>query len=349
MSARREAQSLAHNTNAVILAAAIPPEGSPIMRLLFAALIAYLLPAAASAAEAYPSHAIRMVVPFPPAGIADLSARIVGDGLRARLGQTVVVENKPGANGVLGLREMLKAEPDGYTLMAGTVGSTVIGYAMDTKAPFDPARDLVPIAGSAEYATAMVVNNKLPVNSVQEFIAYAKARPGKLSFGSTGVGALDYLAAQLFMKETGVEMVHVPYKGGPGALNDLLAGSIDVIIEVFPVVMEQIRSGAIKGLAVSSSYRQPSLPDVPTFAEVGLPGVTLTGWVGIYGPPGIPADVRDKLGGTIVEVVRQDDTKERFRKIGFEPTGLGVAEFSKLHAAEIERWVKFLTEIGLRK
>jgi tripartite-type tricarboxylate transporter receptor subunit TctC len=319
------------------------------LRLSFAILIAVLLPAAAVAADAYPSHAIRMVVPFPPAGIADLSARIVGDGLRARLGQPIVVENKPGANGVLGLREMLKAEPDGYTIMAGTVGSAVIGYAIDSRAPFDPARDLVPIAGSAEYATAMVINNKLPVRTVQEFITYAKARPGKLSFGSTGVGALDYLAAQLFMKETGVEMVHVPYKGGPAALNDLLAGAIDVIIEVFPVVMEQIRSGAIRGLAVSSAYRQPSLPDVPTFAESGLPGVTLAGWVGIYGPPGIPADVRAKLGSTIVEVVRQEDIKERFRKIGFEPTGLGVAAFSELHAAEIDRWVKFLGEIGLRK
>ena len=246
------------------------------------------------AADAFPSRSIRLLVPFPPAGIADLSARLVAEGLRQKLNQAVVVENKPGANGVLGLRELLKSEPDGYTLMVGTVGSVVIGYAIDANAPFDPARDMVPIAGTAEYATAMVVNKQLPVNSVQEFIAYAKARPGKLTFGSTGVGALDYLAAELFMKETGIEMVHVPYKGGPGALNDLLGGSIDVIIEVFPVVMEQIRSGAIKGLAVSSSYRLPALPDVPTFAEAGLPGVTLTGWVGIYGPPGLPADVRAK-------------------------------------------------------
>jgi len=290
-----------------------------------------------------------MLVPFPPAGIADLSARLVAEGLRQKLGQPVVIENKPGANGVLGLRELLRSEPDGYTLMAGTVGSVVIGYAIDANAPFDPARDMVPIAGTAEYATAMVVNKQLPVNSLQEFIAYAKARPGKLTFGSTGVGALDYLAAALFMKETGIEMVHVPYKGGPAALNDLLGGSIDVIIEVFPVVMEQIRSGAIKGLAVSSSYRLPSLPDVPTFAEAGLPGVTLTGWVGLYGPPGLPADVRDKLGGAIVEVVRQNDIKEKFQAIGFEPTGLGVPAFSSLHAGEIKRWVTFLTELGLRK
>jgi tripartite-type tricarboxylate transporter receptor subunit TctC len=321
------------------------------MRVLSVALCFVLLALApgAQAADTYPSHSIRLIVPFPPAGIADLSARIVADGLRGKLDQTVVVENKPGANGVIGLREMLKAPADGYTLMAGTVGSTVIGYAIDKTAPFDPARDTVPIAGTAEYATAMVVNNKLPVNSVQEFVAYAKAHPGKLSFGSTGVGALDYLAAELLMKEAGIEMVHVPYKGGPAALNDLLSGSIDVIVEVFPVVMEQIRSGAIKGLAVSSSYRQPSLPDVPTFAEAGLPGVTLTGWVGIYGPPGMPDAARQKLGGAIVEVVKQDAIKAKFRAIGFEPTGLGVADFTKLHNDEIARWVKFLTETGIRK
>jgi len=320
------------------------------MRVLSAVLsVLFALATGALAAEPFPSHSIRLIVPFPPAGIADLSARLVAEGLRGRLGQPVVIENKPGANGVIGLREMLKAAPDGYTLMAGTVGSTVIGYAIDKNAPFDPARDMVPIAGTAEYATAMVVNNKLPVNSMQEFVAYAKARPGKLSFGSTGVGALDFLAAELLMKEAGIEMVHVPYKGGPAALNDLLAGSIDVIVEVFPVVMEQIRAGAIKGLAVSSAYRQPSLPDVPTFAQAGLPGVTLTGWVGIYGPPGLPQDVRQTLGAAIVEVVRQDDLKDKFRAIGFEPTGLDVADFSALHANEINRWVSFLTETGLRK
>ena len=155
------------------------------MRMLGVALLAvWALVPGARAAEPFPSHSIRLIVPFPPAGIADLSARIVAEGLRSKLDQTVVIENKPGANGVIGLREMLKAPPDGYTLMAGTVGSTVIGYAIDQNPQFDPMRDLVPIAGTAEYATAMVVNNKLPVNSVQEFVAYARAHPGKLSFGS---------------------------------------------------------------------------------------------------------------------------------------------------------------------
>jgi tripartite-type tricarboxylate transporter receptor subunit TctC len=292
---------------------------------------------------------IRLIVPFPPAGIADLSGRLVAEGLRAKFNQQVIVENKPGANGVLGLREMLKAEPDGTTLMIGTVGSVVIGAAMEASPPFDPLRDLLPIAGTAEYPTAMVVNKQLPVNSVPEFVDYAKTRPGKLSFGSTGVGALDYLAAELLMKAAGISMVHVPYRGGPAALNDLMGGSIDVIVEVFPVVMEPIRSGLIKALAVSSPYRLPVLPDVPTFKQAGVSGVELTGWVGVYGPPRMPEEARAAFGSAIAAIVKEPALREKFQAIGFEPTGLGVREFSDLHASEVKRWTAFLGEIGLRK
>ena len=228
------------------------------MRALLALAFSITLSAAASA-QGFPSRPIKLVIPFPPAGITDLSGRLVAEGLRAKFNQPVIVENKPGAQGVIGLREMLKADADGYTLMVGTVGSVVIGYAIDANPQFDPMRDLVPIAGTAEYATAMVVNNKTPVRSVQEFIDYAKARPGKLTFGSTGVGAMDYLAVELFMRQTGTSMVHVPYRGGPAALHDLMGGNIDLLIEVFPVVMEQIRSGQIRGLAVSSPYRLPAV------------------------------------------------------------------------------------------
>jgi tripartite-type tricarboxylate transporter receptor subunit TctC len=305
--------------------------------------------AASAAAQSFPARQIRMIVPFPPAGITDLSARLVAEGLRAKFGQPVIIENKPGANGLIGLREMLKAEPDGYTLMAGTVGNLVIGYAMEVNPPFDALRDVLPVAGTAEYATAMVVNNKTPANSVSEFIDYAKARSGKLTFGSTGTGALDYLAVELFMRATGTRMVHVPYRGGPAALNDLMGGSIDLLIEVFPVVMEQIKTGAVKGLAVSSRYRLPSVPDLPTFKEAGVPGVELTGWLGIYGPPRLPQDVRSTLGQAIVGIVKQPEIQDKFRAIGFEPTGLGVKEFSDFHASEVKRWVAFMSEIGLRK
>jgi tripartite-type tricarboxylate transporter receptor subunit TctC len=319
------------------------------MRGVLAFMFCVTASLAAPAADTYPSRPIRLLVPFPPAGISDLSARLVAEGLRAKLNQPVIVENKPGANGVIGLRELLKADPDGYTVMIGNVGSVVINYAIDANAPFDPMRDMLPIAGMAEYATAMVVNKRMPVNSVQEFIAYAKERPGKLTFGSTGVGALDYLAVELFLKQTGTSMVHVPYRGGPLALNDLIGGAIDLLIEVFPVVMEQIKSGQIKGLAVSSPYRLPSVPDLPTFAEAGVPGVELTGWIGIYGPPRLPDDVREKLGAAVVDVVKQPDIQDKFRAIGFEPTGLDVKSFSRLHASEVKRWVAFLAEINLRK
>jgi tripartite-type tricarboxylate transporter receptor subunit TctC len=318
------------------------------MRALLSLILCVLFSGAA-AAQSYPSRPIRMIVPFPPAGITDLSARLVAEGLRAKFGQPVIVENRPGANGVLGLREMQKAEPDGYTLMASTMGNMVIGYAMEVNAPFDALRDVLPIAGTAEYATAMVVNNKTPVHSVKEFVDYAKARPGKLTFGSTGTAALDYLAVELFMKATGTSMVHVPYRGGPAALNDLMGGSIDLLIEVFPVVMEQARSGLIRPLAVSSPYRLPSLPNVPTFKEAGVPGVELTGWLGIYGPPRMPEDARATLGSAVAAIVKQPDMQEKFRVIGFEPTGLGVKEFSEHHAAEVKRWVAFMSEIGLRK
>lgn len=319
------------------------------MRNILALLLTLTLGTAAVAAEPYPSHPIRMLIPFPPAGISDLSGRLVTEGLRAKFNQPVIADNRPGANGVLGLKELLKTEPDGYTLMVGNLGSLVINFAIDSKAPFDPMKDVVPIAGTSEYSTTMVVNNKLPVNSVQDFIAYAKARPGKLTYGSTGVGSVGWLAAQLFQKQAGVSMIHVPYKGGPLALNDLLGGQIDLIIEVSPVVMEQVRAGAIKGLAVSSPYRQSSLPDVPTFEEAGVKGMALTGWLGIYGPPGLPEDIRAKLGKAIVEVVKQPEIQTKFRAIGFEPTGQDVKAFSALHAAEVKRWVSFLTETGLRK
>src|SRR5215467_5569625 len=292
------------------------------MRALLSLAFCVLLAASASA-QSFPSRQIRMIVPAPPAGITDLSARLVAEGLRVKFNQPVIVENKPGANGVIGLREMLKAEPDGYTLVAGTVGNVVIGYAMEVNPPFDALRDFVPIAGTAEYATAMVVNKAMPVSSVAEFIDYARAQPDKLTFGSTGTAALDYLAAQLFMKATGTRLVHVPYRGGPAAINDLMGGSIDVLIEVFPVVMEQIKSGLVKGLAVSSPYRLPSIPQVPTFNEAGVSGVELTGWLGVYGHPQMPDEIRATLGAAIADIVKQPDIGEKFRAIGFEPTGLG--------------------------
>ena len=313
----------------------------------FVVLLLCAVACAPALADDYPSRPIRLLIPFPPAGITDLSGRIVAEALREKLKQTFIVENKPGANGVIGLKELLRSEPDGYTLMVGNVGSLVLNYAMDSKIGFDPIKDVGPIASTAEYATTMVVNKDLPVNSVKEFIDYAKQKD--VTYGSTGEGSLANLVTMLFMKQTGVKMVHAPYKGGPLALNDLIAGHIQLITEVSPVVNEQVLAGTIKGLAVSSAYRQQMLPNVPTYAEAGVPGVVVTGWLGIYGPPGMPEDVRQKLGTAIVEVVKDPEVVAKLRKIGFEPTGQGIKEFTEFHAAEVRRWVAFYSEMGLRK
>jgi tripartite-type tricarboxylate transporter receptor subunit TctC len=187
------------------------------------------------------------------------------------------------------------------------------------------------------------------VNSVKEFVAYAKARQGQVTYGSTGEGSMANLVTMLLMKQTGVKMVHAPYKGGPLALNDLIAGHIQLITEVSPVVNEQVLAGTIKGFAVSSPYRQPMLPNVPTFEEAGVPGVVVTGWLGLYGPPGMPEDVRQKLSAATVEVVKDPEIQKKLRAIGFEPTGQNVSAFTAHHAAEVKRWVAFYSEVGLRK
>ena len=320
------------------------------MRAFCLSLLLVLVAAtAAPAAEIYPTHPVRLIVPFPAGGITDLSGRLIAQGLQEKFKQPFVVENKPGANGVIGFHELMKAPADGYTLMMGTVGSVVINIVIDPHPPFDPLHDLTPIANAAEYATALVVNKSMPVNSVKDFVAYAKAHPGKLTFGSTGVGALDYTAAQLLMKEAGIKMLHVPFKGGPEALNSLIGGTIDSIVEVFPVVMGQIKGHTIKGLAVTSPYRQPTLPDLPTFKEAGFPGVVLTGWLGLYGPPKMPESVRQMLGKAVVDIVKQPAMAARFRAIGFEPTGQDANAFAAYHAAEVIRWKKFTSEIGMHK
>ncbi len=302
------------------------------------------------AEDAYPSRSIRIVVPFAPGGITDLVGRVLAEGLRARFGQTVYVENKAGANGTLGMRDLLNSRPDGYTLLIGSLGGQVIRAALDKNYPFDPLRDLVPIAGAAELAAVMIVNpSSIAVHSVDEFISYARQRGGQFAFGSTGTGSINHIAAELFMKQTGIDMVQVPYKGGSGSVNDLLGGSLDVVFEVYPVAMAQIKAGNIRALGVTSSYRLPDLPDVPTLKESGLSEFDLTGWLGLYGPPGLPATTREQLSAAVVDIVRDPNNQARLRAIGFEPTGIPYQEFSAFHAAEVKRWTAFVTERGLRQ
>src|SRR3954462_15972179 len=229
--------------------------------LLFASIVCVAAPAP------YPARPIKLVVAFAPGGVADIMGRLVGQALHQKLGQTVIVENKPGGDGLVGMGEVVRAAPDGYTLLVGGFGGQIVPPLMKDDFPFDVRRDIVKIAMTAEFANVVVVNKDLPVNSMQELVAYVKARPGELNFGSSGRATSDRLAAELFMMETGTKMPNVPYRGGGVALNDLIAGTTHMMFPQLPAVLGMATAGAVKPLAVTSSYRLEQLPNVPTVAE----------------------------------------------------------------------------------
>jgi tripartite-type tricarboxylate transporter receptor subunit TctC len=319
------------------------------VRKYFAVILAACLAGTtAAAAQVYPSRQITLIAPFAAGGSTDLVARVLSEGLRQRLGQPVVVENKPGATGIIGSREVAKAPPDGYTLLLGNAGALVIPAAMNASYPLDLIRDFTPIALAAEFAGVMMVRKGLPA-TLKEFIAYARTRDGRLNFGSSGVGSAVHLAAELLMKEAGIKMQHVPYKGGASSMTDLLAGTLDVLFVSSPVAVGQASNKDINFVAVTSRYRLQALPDVPTMAEAGLPGFDVTAWIGVLGPARLPDAIRDLLSASLVAIATEPATQTRFRAIGFEPLGKDAAEFDRLYRADIKRWTEFVKERGLKE
>jgi tripartite-type tricarboxylate transporter receptor subunit TctC len=316
------------------------------MRVLFALLLA-AAPSAAPAQDAFPTRQISLIAPYAAGGSTDLIARVLSDGLKARFGQPVTVENRPGGNGVIGTREVVKATPDGYTLLIGALGAQVLPAVMAPNFPFDPLRDFVPIAGVAEWAGVMLVKKDLPVSSLKEFIAYARARPGALNFGSSGYGSTVHLIAEILMRETGIKMQHVPYKGGASSMTDLMSGSLDVLFTSSPVALGQAENRSVKILAVASKRRLKLLPEVPTMEEAGVPGVTQTQWLGVFGPPGLPDATREKLSRALVEIIGDAETQSKLRNIGFEPVGTDYVTFDAFFRAEVRRWAAFVRDNGL--
>ncbi len=318
------------------------------MRWMLALVAVVLAAAAARGQESYPSRQITVIVPFAAGGSTDLVARIISDGLRRKLGQPVVVDNRPGGAGVQGTRDVVAAKPDGYTLLLGNVGIPVIAAAMNANFPFDPARELTAISMAAEFVIVMMVRKDLPVGSLAEFVAYARAHPGELNFGSSGTGTLAHLAAELLMQRTGIRMQHVPYKGGANSLTDLMSGALDVLFAGSSVAAGQVASRAVKTLAVSSTYRLKLLPDVPTMQEGGVPDFDVTGWFGLMGPAGLPLPIRQTLSDALIDIVRDPAAQEKLRHIGFEPVGTGWRTFESFLVAEQKRWSEFVTARGLR-
>jgi tripartite-type tricarboxylate transporter receptor subunit TctC len=314
--------------------------------VLLAALLAF---GVAKAADKYPSRTVRLVVAFAPGGVADIMGRLLAQALQPRLGQSVIVENKPGGDGLIGMGEVVRAAPDGYTLLVGGFGGQIVPPLMRDDFPFDVRRDLVKIALTAEFGNVLVVNNSLPVHSVPELIAYLKARPGQLNFGSSGRATSDRLAAEMFMLETGTKMLNVPYKGGGVALTDMMAGTTQVMFPQLPAVLGQVKSGSVRALAVTSRYRLSQLPDVPTLSETALPGFHVTSWNELFGPRGLPDDIRKTLSDTLVDAVRNDkDIRERMITLGVEPVGEPYDKADAFFDGELVRWKDVIDRAGIK-
>ena len=311
-----------------------------LQRLVLAA--ACLMAAAVPAhSQTWPTKPVRIVVPFPPGGTTDIVARSLGVELQKMWQQPVVIENKPGAGGNIGADAVAKSAGDGYTLLMGTVGTHAINQSLYAKLPYDPVKDFVPVTLCAAVPNVMVINPKLPVNSVAEFIQYAKANPGKLNMASSGNGTSIHLTGELFKTVTGTYMVHFPYRGSAPALTDLIAGNMNVMFDNLPSALPHIKSGRIKALAVTSRTRSPALPDVPTVEEAaGLKGFDASSWFGLFAPAGTPRAIVDKIQGDVAKALAVPEVHERFVSQGAQPGGNTPDQFAAFIKGETDKWAR---------
>jgi tripartite-type tricarboxylate transporter receptor subunit TctC len=312
-----------------------------------ALLLVASLASGASPAQDYPTRPVRMVVPFSPGGSTDTLARIVGQKLTERSGQPVIIENRAGAGGHIGAEQVAKSAPDGYTLLLGGVPHA-ISASLYSKLPYDMARDLTAVAEVASFPSAIVLHPSLPANSVKELIALARTRPGRLSFGSAGIGSPNHLSLELFQAMAGVNMVHVPYKGSGQLVGDLLAGQVQLASMGLPVAVPHVQSGKLRAIAVTGAARSPLLPEVPTVSEAGLPGFEVTSWYGVFGPAGLPADIVAKLNSEIGSAVTAPEVKERLATLGAEPSVKAPDQFARYVRQEITKWAKVVKDSGAK-
>ena len=310
-----------------------------------AALLAALVSPAPALAQPYPSKPLRLVVTFPPGGAPDILARLFAE--REQLGQTVVVDNKPGAGGNIGAADVAKSAPDGHTLVMATVGTHSINGALYSKMPYDMVRDFTPVAHVASAPNLLVVTNSLPVKNVAELIAYMKANPDKLSFGSPGIGTSVHVSGELFKSLTGTQMQHVPYKGRQFAIPDLVGGSIQVMFDNMPSALPMAKEGKIRALAQTTATRSGAAPDVPTVAET-VPGFEATTWFAIFAPAGTPRDVVMRLNAEVVRVFKLPDVADKLKALGLEPWLSTPEELGRYQASEIIKWAKVVKDSGAK-
>lgn len=303
-----------------------------------------LLAAAAHAQSAWPTKQIRILVGYAPGGSTDVTARIIAQALSERLGQAVIIENRPGAGGNLAADAAAKADPDGYTLLMTTSTTMATNPSLYKNLPFDVQTDFAPVTLTAFIPNLLVVNPSVPADNVADFVAYLKANPGKLNFGSAGNGSSQHIAGALFDSLAGVQMIHVPYRGGAPAVNDLLGGQVQVIFAPLVEVLQQVRADKIRALGITTATRSPLLPDVPSIAET-LQGYEVRLWNGLLAPAKTPPEIIDRINRAAVEALRSDDVKAKLADQGSEPVGDTPAEFKAFIASELVKWRR-LVEIS---
>ncbi len=298
-------------------------------------------------AQNFPAKQVRWIVPFPPGGAADISSRVIGQKLAERWGQQVIIDNRPGAGGNLGTEMAARAAPDGYTVVL--VPATFTTYPSLVRKPlFDPVKDFSPITLVSSSPLMLVVHPSLPVRNVRELVALARARPDQLNYASSGIGASAHMAAELFKSATKTRVVHVPYKGQPPAIIDLVSGQVQLMFPNIPSVLAQIKAGRLRPLAVTTAGRSALFPEMPTVAEAGVPGFEVTQWGGLVTAAGVPAAITGKFQADVSAVLNQPDVKQSLLDHGFEAVGNTPAQFAEFVRAEISKWAKIIAEAGIR-
>ena len=300
------------------------------------------LPSGAQA-QAYPVKPIRLIVPFPAGGATDLFARSLSQKLGERLGQSVVVDNKPGAGGTLGSDLAAKAVADGYTLLLSTTSTHSIGPNLNPKIPYDAMRDFTPIGQVGNAPSIMLVPNSSPAKTVQEWIALARQKPGQLNYASSGNGTIVQLTAELFKSQAHLFVVHIPYKGTALAIPDLVSGKVDVLFDSLPTGLPHVRDGRLRALGVTSLKRTPLAPDLPPISDV-LPGYESTTWFGLFGPKGLPADVVSRVNTAANQVLKDPEVVDKLTRLGIEPQGGTPAQFATMLTTELAKWKKIIHE-----
>ncbi|AFU44651.1 hypothetical protein C380_04660 [Acidovorax sp. KKS102] len=311
-------------------------------------LAAGLTLAAAVHAQAFPSKPVRIVVGFPAGGPLDQHARLLSDKLQTVLGQPVVMDYKAGAGGTVGAQEVMRAPPDGHTIMLANTGVMVINPALYSRLPYATLKDFVPVARTAMQPLALLVNPSVPAKNLQEFMAYAKSRPGQVNFGSAGNGGISHLVPEMFKTATGLFMVHIPYRGSAPAFTDLMGGQVQFMAESIPQAASYHKQGKVRALAVTSKERNPALPEVPTVIESGIKGFEVVGFYGFLAPAGTPKDVVNKLSDAFGQVLQMPDVRNRMVSQGADPAFLGADDFAKFLAAEMPRWADAVKKSGAK-